>query len=370
MMRLHLLNRSGAEYLGYLGGATGKRYLAELNGVGSGMFVLDVADPAAALVAAQQIVRVDIGSVTVGHWVIERIEEVMIDDAGDASGNTLTVSGRGVLALLDKAMVYASGYPKDAIDTGAELDFGPSFGAGWFDLLNGNVELPFGFSFDVDDDSLGDPWLNDLSTSFKCNDTMLRVLQTTSELGIDVWLERDGLMMAAAPAPAGEDLTQDVIFLQGRDIQRMSRTIFSGDLANAVLAVEGAAAYEVYRDVDSMNAYGRLEAAIDTSGKSDAEERAQALLDQLKAPRTTIDVQVNTATWTPLVDYALGDTVALWTARVRTTYRVKAIEIWQFDNEEIGVSLKLDDRVMTYLERVSFALRRSMLPAKMYGLQD
>lgn len=367
MIRMHLLSPTN-EYLGYLGAAAERSYLAELNGVGAGRFVLSAADPTAAVVAPQQIVRVDVGNSTVGHWIVEKIEEVLISE-GDASGHVLTVSGRGLLATLEKALVYAFGYPIEP-GTAQELAFWPSFGAGWFGVLNGAVDLPFDFGFDTADDSNKEPWPEDIDTSVKCNASMLDVFQTMAALGIEMMLEPGDTTMLAAPH-LGEDRTEEVIFRQGRDVQYLKCTRYSGDLANAVMAIEGPASYVPYTDAASIAAYGRLEAAIDTSTKTDAAKRAMALLELLRAPAVMWDVAVNTATFVPFADYGLGDDVQLWTNRVRETFRVRAIEISQNEREEIQVRLQLDDRVMTYMEALQAALRRAALrPARRRGLED
>lgn len=369
MMRFHLLDRAGTTYLGFLAGATAKSYLAELNNVGAGKFTLNANDPMAATLAPQQIVRVDLGNETVGHWLIERIEETIIDEDEDTS-NTIQVSGRGVLSQLDRAVIYADDFPSEPT-TDIELGFAPSFGDGWFDVLNSHVDLPFDFSFDTDDDSAGDPWADDVDTSFQCNATMLEVMQTMAALGIDMLLEPGGLTMAAYPAPAGENLTAVVIFRQGRDVQRLIRTMFSGDLVNCVMAIEGPITYTQYLDTTSETAYGRLQTGIDTSNKSDPAKRAATLRDLLAYPLVTTDLVVNTATWTPFLDYALGDTITLWTNRVRDEYRIKAIQIDQADVDELRVSLQLSDRAMTFMERLNVSLRRSELTlARVYGVQD
>lgn len=369
MMRFHLLDRAGTSYLGFLAGARDRTYLAELNGVGAGSFAIDATDPMAATLDNQQIVRVDIGNETVGHWLIESIDETLIDADGE-SANVLEVSGRSVLALLERAIVYAFGYPGDP-GTEQELVFTPSFGDGWFELLNGNVELPFSFSFDTDYDSSHTVWADDVDTSFRCNASMLEVMQAMASLGFDMLLEMASLEMAAYPAPFGDDLTASVIFRQGRDVQRMRRKRWSGELANVVMAIEGAATYATYSDATSITTYGRLEAGIDTSAKTDPAKRAQALRDLLAYPRVTTEFEVNTATHTPFLDYFLGDTVTVWTNAIRDELRIKAIQITQSDGGEMAVALQMSDRTMSFLERLNAALRRSELtPARVYGLQD
>lgn len=369
MMRFHLLDRSGTTYVGFMDGATDKRYLAELNGVGAGSFAISANDPKVTAIAAHQIVRVDMGNDTVGHWLIERIEETIID-AGEDVENMIQVSGRGILTQLDRAVIYPFGFPGEP-DTDVELAFAPSFGDGWFNVLNDAAELPFDFSFDVDDDSAGDPWPDSVDTSFKCNATMLEVMQTMAALGIDMLLEPDSLTMAAYPAPVGEDLTGSVIFRQGRDVQQLKRTTFSGDLANAVRAITGLTTYTEYADATSVSTYGKLQVGIDVSNKADPSKRAETLRDRLAYPLVTTDLMVNTATFMPFIAYALGDTITLWTNKVRDEFRIKAIEISQADAKELQVALQLSDRAMSFLERLNVSLRRSELAlARVYGMQD
>lgn len=367
MMRLHLYDRVGTQYLGFLDAAADKRYLAELNGVGAGSFVLNAADPKCALVAPQNLVRVDVGNTTVGWWVIERIKETLVQP-GELAANTVEVSGRGLLALLERALVYAFGYPIEP-GTDTELPFAPSFGGGWFDLLNSNVDLPFGFSFDDTDDSNGDAWPGTIATSFKCNTSMLDVAEFMGRMGYEWRLSADREMDAYISA--GDDLTDTVIFRQGRDVEYLSQETFSGELANAVMAIQGKASYVAYVESTSVAQYGRLETPLNTSDETDQSKRAEILRDLLAYPRVTYELAVNTATFTPFTDYNLGDTILLWTNRVRDDFRVKAIQIAQDNGPLLKVDLTLDDRLMTYMERVNASLRRlEMRPARLYGIED
>lgn len=365
MMRLHVYDLWGVSYLGFLDAAEDKRYLAELNGVGSGSFVLTANDPKVALIAPQNLVRVDLGNTTVGWWVIERIRETLVD----VSTNKLTVSGRGLLALLERALVYPLNYPPDQ-DTVTELAFTPSFGGGWFDLLNSNVDLPFGFSFDETDDSNGDAWPETVDTSFKCNASMLDVAVLMARMGYEFRLSGAREMDVYSDFGAGEDRRGVVIFRQGKDVEFLAQETFSGDLANAVMAIEGPASYAAYVDSSSVTAYGRLEAPLNTTDKPDQSSRAETLRDLLAWPRVTYELVVNSSGYVPLLDYGLGDLVALWTERVRDDFRVKKIQISQ-EHGPLLVDLTLDDPSMTYMERLNAALRRlEMRAARVYGLED
>lgn len=366
-MRLHVYNRTGVTYLGFLDSATQKRFLAQLNGVGSGSFVLNADDPNCDLIEAQNLVRVDVGNTVVGWWVIERIRETLVQP-GELAANTVEVSGRGLLALLERALVYAFGYPIEP-GTAAELAFAPSFGGGWFDLLNSNVDLPFDFSFDATDDSNGDAWPKTVDTSFKCNASMLDVAEFMGRMGYEWRLNGEREMDAYISA--GEDLTGTVIFRQGRDVEYLSQETFSGELANVVMAIQGLASYVAYVESTSVTQYGRLETPLNTSDKTDQSKRAEILRDLLAYPRVTYELTVNTATFTPFVHYGLGDTILLWTNRVRDQYRVKAIQIAQDDGPLLQVDLTLDDRLMAYMERVNASLRRlEMRPSRLYGIED
>jgi hypothetical protein len=365
MMRLHVYDPRGVTYLGFLDAAAEMRYLTELSGAGAGSFALAASDPHAALVAPQRLVRVDLDNTTVGWWVIERIRETLID----AATLKLSVSGRGVLALLERALVYPQGYPPDQ-DTATARSFAPSFGAGWFDLLNAAVDLPFGFAFDETEDSNGDAWAETVETSFKVNSSMLDIAEFMTRMGYEWRLNGAREMEVYSDFGAGEDRRSVVIFRQGRDIEFLAQERFSGDLANAVMAIEGAASYAAYVDSSSVTAYARLEAPLNSSGKLDKSLRGETLRDLLAWPRVTYEMVVNSSDYTPLLDYGLGDRVRVWTERVRADFRVMKIQIGQNEGALL-VDLTLDDPTMTYMERLNVALRRrEMSVARLYGMED
>lgn len=107
----------------------------ELNDVGSGSLKLPADDPALDDIQIHDIIRVKINNSTyIGAWIVEQMEDHTIDAAGDAATYT-RLSGRGVGALLEWAVIVpANGVGSIPIEEERLFSWqAPKYPDGWWD---------------------------------------------------------------------------------------------------------------------------------------------------------------------------------------------------------------------------------------------
>lgn len=372
MIRIYVLHDS--EWV-WISGARRKRWMAQLNNVGSGSFEIGLTDPHAQALTAQARVRVQIGAEIVGWWTIEDVDEMLVGPNED-TGNSIVVSGRGHAAVLEKALLRPVGYPS-SYDTQAEVAFGTTFGEGWDDAWQSQIPLPFtiGWTEALQAAYKGvsaTAWTADVSTAFRSNTTMLDILYTMSSMGID-WLLAPEIAprLVAREAPLGNNLTTSVIMLEARDILEMRRRTTLVDLANAVMAVESDTALTSYEHSASITALGRREVALNIKDKPNPSARANGLLAITRWPDETLELAFNTGIYRPFVDYGIGDTIGLRSRSINRDIRIENLMISQEYEEPPVARTDTSRTARDFLQRVAYGLRRDMLtPARIYGLQD
>lgn len=101
LLRVELYDSSNAARIKPLPSRRGLRVLEEFNGVGFGEVSIPTAD--AGDVALDQVIRVRLDGTTVAAFIIEKRGRSFLDAAGQS---WVTLSGRGLLAWLDDAVVY------------------------------------------------------------------------------------------------------------------------------------------------------------------------------------------------------------------------------------------------------------------------
>lgn len=322
-LTFHVLDANGA-HLGFLPSAVGRTILVELNGPGSGKFSINADAPDAALVAAERIVEARWAGSAIFHFVMQRIKRPVV--APTRAGRMIEVSGQGVLSLLRKVVVYPHAWPAltdpDALD--APLVCGPSFGMGFFGMLNGNADLPFTFSFTPTKDSDLATWPNDVNLEFRPGQTMWDVMQALTARGYGMRYEASTRSVDAYVS-AGNDLHNVIIFQEGLNILEYVLEQDTLDLATVVL---GAGQQAVVESTDFDWTTTRRQAYLQAQNGADEQQVAaanQALLDQVSAPASAYTLVVRNSP-RALYDYHIGDTVGVRTAMLGVqAFQVRAV---------------------------------------------
>ena len=323
-LTFHVLDPNGV-HLGYLASAVNRAIFAELNGPGSGKFQINPLAADASLVQLENIVEARWAGSAIFHFVIQRIRRPVVATTKAAM---LEVSGQGVLAVLRRALLYPHAWPAltgpDAIE--APLVCAPTFGMGFFGLLNGNVDLPFSFTFTPTKDSNFVTWPLDVNLEFRPGQTMWDVVSALVARGYDVRFD-PGVRSMDAYVTAGNDVRNTIIFQEGLNILEYTQTSDTFDLATVVL---GKGQQTLVESSDFDWTTRRRQAYLQAQNAADEQQVAAAnaaLLAQSAAPAVAYDLVVRNSP-RAMYDYRVGDTIGVRTAGLGSqAFRVLTISL-------------------------------------------
>lgn len=361
ILELWAYQSDNTTFLGVLEQAFAIKYLAELNGVGSGSFSFPADGAKASYVAAGNIIRLRLDNTDVGAFLIEQVEERNLLAEGD---RVIEASGRGLLALFERAIVWPSDV--NAYYTAERTFLADTFASIIEDLAAEasarGVPLPTN-DFSPTLDSSGASWTDSYTLAYRAGTTLLDVILQQAEIGPEVTISPAGVLHYWIQA--GTDKSSTVLLREGQTVAKAARTTSHRDLVNAVLG-QGQYAFNVQTDATSISAYGRRERLANFGNVSDATQLqtlTQWARDEWKNPAVQIEMELADDAVVPFIDFGLGDTVGvrLVTAAVSANYRVRAIAIQQDGESNVRASVILNTLLNEYLLRVDRALRRALM---------
>lgn len=333
-LTFHVLDADGA-HLGFLPSAVGRTILAELNGPGSGKFSINADAADAALVAAERIVEARWAGSAIFHFVMQRIKQPVVAPTRD--GRMIEVSGQGVLGLLRKALLYPHAWPAltDTETADAPLVCAPTFGVGFYGMMNGNVDLPFTFSFSPTKDSNLATWPSNVYLEFRPGQTLWDVVQALTARGYGVRYDPSTRSMDAY-VTVGNDLRYTIIFQEGLNILEYELEQDTLDLATVVLGVGQQALVE---SVDFSWSTHRRQAYLQAQNATDEQQVAAAnaaLLAATRQPHSAYTLVVRNSP-RALYDYHIGDIVGVRTAMLG----VQAFQVLSVTLEDAGADFRV-----------------------------
>jgi hypothetical protein len=328
-------------------------FYAQLSGLGSFRFRLPREDPKSASLSAGDIIEFRVRAIP-AFWGI--VEEIAEDIA--AEPQIVEVSGRGILARLEKALVYPDALGK------LDRDF-PSgtIGSIFLGLLlefeTRGGGLPFAWDFSADYDSAGQPWGQTWAVRYRAGMTLKDVLEHLAGLGADFYFDPVGKRLRLFKK-AGANRSESIAFFEGKNLLRLRRRRSILDTVSAVLAVGPDGTVE-----RSVSFPIRLEGTLPFGVGMDAttvQNAADAALARHGRVLEGLEVEA-VAEPCPFVDYGLGDTVTVSASGLMGTFRVQGISV---DAREEGwrVGLDLEDAAFDAIAR----LYRSLKAAARYAL--
>lgn len=103
---LKVYERDGTTHVGDLTRDRHRQWLEELENVGAGSVTVPLGSADAALLTDGRIVKCFLDGTARFAWIVESAEIVVADDGAREAGRLVQFSGRGVLALLERAVVF------------------------------------------------------------------------------------------------------------------------------------------------------------------------------------------------------------------------------------------------------------------------
>ena len=387
IVEYHVYDSGNSTFLAVLHEAFNRSYMAELNGIGYGEFSMpivrseggdithdstddilaetgdtilydDILPEKYQHVTNDNVVRVNIDGTDVGAFVIENVEEDLLNGE-----DVLKASGRGLLAIFERAIVW----PSDIGDAGSveRVYLGKTFAYIIDDLIDEavarSVSLP-SIDFSATLDSNGDSWTDSYTMNQRAGQTLLDVILQHAELEPEVTVTPASVLQYWLSY--GSDLSSSIFFREGHNLLSAKRMQTRKELRNAVLG-EGQYILDEATDASSISSYGRRETRKSYGNTSDATqlgELGDISVAQIKDPITSVEVTA-TDTLVPFSDYNIGDTVRLVipTGSINTSYRVRSIAMQQTSGADFEVALVMNTLIDEYWLRVDRTLRRDQI---------
>lgn len=183
-LELYVCDRSNPnKVVAYLESATDKTFQLLMNNPGSGQFTISRYDPKGGdrdLIKDQNLILCKIGGRSIFKWIIESRNPQYVDSGEQ---QLIKVSGRGVLSILETAVVYPEGMPTPE---SLEREFVGVRGAAILRQLiteakNRGALVGIELDFTADEDSIGNPWTDSTSISFHAGTPLLEVANRLGE---------------------------------------------------------------------------------------------------------------------------------------------------------------------------------------------
>lgn len=344
------------------------RYNILLNDCDAGEHSINTSEASAASIAIDQWVEVSyrgsfIGSG--GFWV----EDIRRDYAarGDRGGAWLTITGRGALSYLDRAIVWDESSPTVSYtaQTAAYILIDQ------FTAAQARGAIPrLRWDFTATTDSDGEAWTDANTLDFQRGTSLLDLIRQFADLGIDFYCQVDlptqDIVLFAYANPYGTDKSATVVFYIGKDALSLESDQRGSELKNALLVERADGASEV-KDTSSITTYERREmlfSAGQSPTEASAEQLATAELTARKAPQHELRLKVqDRANVFPkaFVDYDLGDTIGVdfMDGTTPDAYRIKGMELeWGTDDGKAEITLLLNSVLLEWQIRQGQILRR------------
>ena len=359
-----LFDLAGTTPLKQLGYATGVRWLDELDAEGSFSFSVPVEE--AGDLEVGSIVKFALGNSSSEYVFAGVVETVKLEKAGATTGGVsrvYDVSGRGIQARLEDAVVYPSGVATTRTFTSASA--GAILRTLVLEAQARGALVGFTLSFTASVDSNGDAYTDTLNIEEQVGATIAQVASSLQELICDVWVDPD--LTLNVVNHRGDDLTvgiNPVTLRVGGSVSELSEEL-AGPIRNTVLIASGTngETFTTRTNAGSVSTYGRRETFVSLANTSDSAVVTLAgdqVLNTSATPADGVTVQLDPTGPEAYLDFAIGDLVYLVDGTgTKTSYRVRSLTVTQDDAgllsfvPELGTArADLDKRLKRVLERV------------------
>ena len=357
MLNLHVFSKD-LSYLCQLNEIMEPRYLAVLNEAGSGSFTIHSQSSQATTtnLALGNIIRVDWIGDTVGWWVIENLDEVLVGDTQDTE--KIVVSGRGLLSLLQKSVLHPILWPAETTGLDTPLICSPNAGTGFLATSNSGVELPFASSFDLLYDSDDNPWTTAVYLEFRPGQNQLDVVNALTGMGHKVRISPErtlDIYNGFGAGLFGADKTSSVVFRKGHNILSAKRSLKGSELGSVVLA-QGQADWAELSSSSATTAFGTRQVFLQARNATNMSQlltTTQAFLDRISDPDYELALEVIMSPLA-LIDYGLGDKIRVVVPpSLDEQYRIYSIQLATHNSpEDVTVVLGVNRETTSAMARL------------------
>jgi len=171
----------------------------------------------------------------------------------------------------------------------------------------GGVGVTLGFTDTLDTDGVA--WTDRQEMTLNVGTSLLDVLPQLTDAGMDVAMAHDYTLNAWVRR--GQDLSDTLALLPGRDVVQNAPTVRDGTVYNSGLMRHGTG-WLLVEDAPSIAAHGRRATGISTGGtdsKTQAQQTADQFFSEQATPQITLPFTITSASPgpKPYLDFGLGD---------------------------------------------------------------
>lgn len=345
--------------------ARDKTFQELLNGSGAGSFTISKQDKKGSdksLITNDNYILCRIDGTDYFKWVIENIEPYDIGD-GDRSSEKIQVSGRGVLSLLERTIVYPIGMPNP---TSLERVFSGTTCASILITFLEEAKArgclkDITWDFTSDADSLGNHWTDSLPISFHSGTNLLQVVEKfTSGMGIfdisiSASLKLSAFSITSNTTGKGTDVSNKIIFRSAQGLLSHKSFYKSPELINTVLVEGEDGSIIEATNSESMNDNGRREGYLQSrntpfTGLSDY---GQMMLKNKSIIDWGVEAEVDWSYFRVNKDFFIGDWIKIYipsydySEEINNVLRVKGYTVQSSnDTSALNISLNLNNIIL------------------------
>lgn len=356
-----------------IAGARAKSFQVLQNNPGSGSFQISLQDTVGGnpeLLANDNLVLVKLDGNPIFKWVIEQRNPMYVD-AGEHP--TISVTGRGALSLLDRAVVYPEKISEPQLDrvftgTAATILRQLILEAQRRGGLQGIV-----VDWSDDQDSIGNIFTEQLTLSFHVGTPLSEVLtKFTTGLGYFV-IEMTPSLVLKIYQERGVDHSDTIIYRPGQAIIRQQNQYDSSKMVNEVLIEGQDRKLAIAAQPTSQAQYGRREGYLSAGNvREGLGEYGQAYLSRAAFPAWNVQGEVVQfqdkvgVRLRPLESFLIGDWIT-WTVApegndtggFREKLRVQGVTVKEADDTNLlTYSLDLNNTTLEYEIRLNQQVER------------
>jgi len=340
--------------------AKNSSFRLDLNECGGGNLSVPASSVAAGLIKSGQVVIVKYRGAIRGGFFVEHINET-IANAGEGAELWKTISGRGILALLDDGIVWP-----DAEGTGSR-EFTSTKAGILYNLITeadarGTWIPTLDFSATTDSESVA--WTDSELMEFSAGKSLLDVAREVAEMGIDINSTIDStgsITLSAYKNEFGSNKATTIKFRIGKECIEVGSSEAGDEIRNA-LAVKYSNGFLFTNDAVSIAERRRREAVIDAQDAGNAANAlnyGNAILEYSKDSKVEKSVQVYDGVGVRVfIDYGLGDYITIDKNGTEAIYRIRSLQLSWDDDEKASVVVGLNSIILENEIRMARNLKK------------
>ena len=362
----------GVSVLARLPQAYAKTFQDDLTDVGSFSFSVRSDDPALTPTALSvgNVVKFAYGERSDDYRFAGIIEQntAQVSGADAEASRSFDVSGRGVRARLEDAVVYPPSGKSKATSRSFNAKPGNIFRILFLEAQARGALTGMSVGFTDTTDTNGVSFPSNFDIDEDVGATLADVAMRHQDLAVDVWVSPSQVINYYLNKGTDRTTGANPLTLRpARDIGDLTGET-AGPIKNTLLITGSTGAWTTKQNASSVSTYGRRETSVSSGAATSSNQvtkTAQEIMARSATPSDAVTLQLLPTTGVePYIDFDLGDWVYAPNAQgVRTRYRVRSITITEDETGTVICVPELGTSRDTLVQKLQRTLNRLALKA-------